>query len=111
MNSRAGAETVLKPGLTIFRPVGKVFLLACQRSSVVEQCFRKAKVVGSIPTAGSIFKWQLSSICGSEKIECQVNRDNSTELHYSRRRGASCANNRICYFFVIRDKIAANNEI
>ena len=41
--------------LTVGNYAGTVTDVGRQRSSAVEQCFRKAKVAGSIPAAGSIF--------------------------------------------------------
>ena len=40
--------------LTLRWDAGTVAAVGSQRSSAVEQCFRKAKVAGSIPAAGSI---------------------------------------------------------
>ncbi len=50
----AAKNCSLPPNLNIISP-------ACQRSSVVEQRFRKPPVVGSTPTAGSIPLEQTSN--------------------------------------------------
>jgi hypothetical protein len=49
--------------LTIGCYIGRVASVGRQRSSAVEQCFRKAKVAGSIPAAGSSFlRFQVASL-------------------------------------------------
>jgi hypothetical protein len=48
-----------KPTLTMPDLTGSLTPVFCQRSSAVEQRFRKAKVAGSIPAAGSISKQRI----------------------------------------------------
>ena len=51
--------------LTLGGAAGRVEHVGSQRSSAVEQCFRKAKVAGSIPAAGSILNYFCNNGLGA----------------------------------------------